>query len=116
MRFRSASTLTFCGRSAAELAVRGYLLRVRVSPGASRVSVGGKWDGPGGDARLIVRVTAPPERGKANKAAAVAIAKAFGLPKSAVSITAGETDRLKSFALDGDPEILSARLAALMSE
>jgi len=93
-----------------------FILRVRVSPGASRASVGGKWAGPGDDIRLIVRVTAPPEKGKANKAASEAIARAFGLPKSAVSITAGDTDRLKSFSLDGDPELLSARLKALLEE
>jgi len=98
------------------LAEAPFILRVRVTPGASRVSVGGKWAGPGGDTRLIVRVTAPPEKGKANKAAADALAKAFGLPKSAVSITAGETDRLKSFALDGDPPVLTKRLAALLEE
>jgi len=98
-----------------------FLLRVRVGPGASRASVGGKWEGPsasgeGGDTRLVVRVTAPPEKGKANKAASEAIARAFGLPKSAVSLTAGETDRLKCFALDGDPEALAASLAALLDE
>ena len=98
------------------MATASFILRVRVNPGASRASVGGKWDGPNGDKRLVVRVTAPPEKGKANKAAGEAIAKAFGLPKSAVSITAGETDRLKSFALDGNPQILSARLAALLGE
>lgn len=91
-----------------------FVLRVRVGPGASKTAVGGKWAGPGGDTRLIVRVTAPPEKGKANKAAAEAIAKAFGLPKSAVRVTAGETDRLKTFSLDGDPQILAARLAALL--
>lgn len=78
--------------------------------------MGGRWDGPRGDARLIVRVTAPPEKGKANRAAADAIAKAFGLPKSAVSITAGETERLKSFSLAADPELLAARLAVLLEE
>ncbi len=91
-----------------------FLLRVRVSPSASRVAVGGKWEGPSGEARLIVRVGAPPEKGKANKAAAEALAEAFGLPKSAVRVTAGETDRLKTFALDGDPEALAARLAVLL--
>ena len=96
------------------MATRAFALRVRVNPGASRESVGGEWAGPAGDSRLIVRVTAPPEKGKANKAAAEAIAKAFGLPKSAVRVTAGETDRLKTFALDGDPETLGACLAALM--
>lgn len=93
-----------------------FILRVRVSPGASRTSVGGKWAGPMGDARLVVRVTAPPEKGKANKAAGEAIATAFGLPKSAVRVTAGETDRLKTFALDGDSEVLSARLKSLLEE
>ena len=93
-----------------------FKAHVRVTPGASRTKVGGRWDGPGGDTRLIVRVTAPPEKGKANKAAGEAIAKAFGLPKSAVRVTAGETDRLKTFALAGDPQQLAARLAALLEE
>lgn len=91
-----------------------FLLRVRATPGAARPKVGGVWEGPGGDSRLVVRVSAPPEKGKANWAVAEAISKAFGLPKSAVSITAGETDRLKTFALDGDPEILAKRLAELL--
>lgn len=95
------------------MAAAPFLVRARVTPGASRVAVGGVWTGPDGDQRLIIRVTAPPEKGKANKAAAAAIARAFGLPKSAVSVTAGEKDRLKTFALAGDPERLAARLAAL---
>ncbi len=102
--------------AAEPLASGPFIIRVRVGPGASRASVGGKWAGPDGDTRLVVRVTAQPEKGKANKAAGEAIAKAFGLPKSAVSITAGETDRLKSFALEGDPTVLAARLAALLEE
>jgi len=93
-----------------------FTLRVRVNPGASRASIGGAWEGPGGDRRLIVRVTAPPENGKANKAAAEAIAKAFGLPKSSVRITAGETDRLKTFALAGDEASLAARLESLLKD
>lgn len=93
-----------------------FVLRVRVTPGGSRNNVGGKWDGPNGDARLVVRVTAAPEKGKANKAVGEAIAKAFGLPKSAVSITAGETDRLKTFTLNGDSDLMAARLAALLEE
>jgi len=95
------------------LAAEAFHIRVRVTPGASRESVGGAWVGPEGDERLIVRVTAPPEKGKANKAAAAAIARAFGLPKSAVSVTAGDKDRLKTFALIGDPDMLAARFAAL---
>lgn len=41
----------------------GYRLRVRVAPGASRTGV----DGMYGES-LKIRVTAPPERGKANRA------------------------------------------------
>lgn len=93
-----------------------YLLRVRVSPGASRTHVGGAWLGPGDDKRLIVRVSARPDKGAATKAAMEAVAKAFGLPKSAVSITAGATDRQKTFALAGDPSQLAARLAELFDE
>ena len=93
-----------------------FLLRVRVNPGAARASVGGAWEGPRGDRRLIVKVTAPPEKGKATKAAAEAIARAFGLPKSSVRITAGETDRLKTFALDGDRASLAARLESLLKD
>jgi hypothetical protein len=91
-----------------------FLLRIRVTPGAKRALVGGAWTGPEGKRRLVVKVAAPPEEGKANKAAIEAVAKAFGLPKSAVSITAGETVRLKTLALDGDPGDLAARLAQLL--
>ncbi|MCB2112523.1 MAG: DUF167 domain-containing protein [Parvularculaceae bacterium] len=93
-----------------------FQLRVRVTPGANRTRVGGVWNGPEGDERLVVRVSAAPEKGKANKSALEAVAKAFGLPKSAVSVTAGDKDRLKTFTLIGDLDAMAARLAALKKE
>lgn len=74
------------------------------------------WTGPSGEQRLSVRVSAPPDGGRANKAVAALIAKTLGLPKSAASITAGDKDRLKTVALAGDPEAIGARLALLIGE
>lgn len=46
--------------------------------------------------RIIkIRVTQPPEDGKANKAAIELLAKYFKVKKSAVSIISGETSRNK---------------------
>ena len=91
----------------------GADIRIRVNPGASRTVVGGLWQGPDGERRLVVRVSAPPDKGKANKAVTAAVAKAFGLPKSAVSITAGEKDRLKTLQLETDAASVTARLEDL---
>jgi uncharacterized protein (TIGR00251 family) len=93
------------------------VLPVRVSPGARREGVGGVWTDEKGQARLVVRVAAPPEDGRANKAVCAAVAAAFGLPKSAVAVTAGEKSRLKTLSVDvADRAAFSARLDALMRE
>ena len=47
--------------------------------------------------KLKLWVTVPPEDGKANKAATALLAKALGLPKSAVTLEHGETSRTKVF-------------------
>jgi hypothetical protein len=91
-----------------------FALQVRVNPGAARTAVGGAWSDPKGGVRLIVRVAAKAVDGEANRTAEAAVARAFGLPKSAVGITAGEKSRLKTMRLDADPVTLAARLAALL--
>lgn len=50
---------------------------------------------------LSVRVTAPPEDGKANAAVCKVLAKALGVPKSAVRVTRGETSRHKTVEVEG---------------
>ncbi len=89
---------------------RGIVLSVRLTPKANR-------DAPDGigvlsDGRRVgrVRVRAVPEDGAANAALIAVIAKAFGRPKSAVTIVSGATQRLKQVRLDGDPAEL--KLAA----
>ncbi|PHQ35545.1 hypothetical protein CEE69_10655 [Rhodopirellula bahusiensis] len=68
---------------------------MRVTPKAKKASVGGLHDGA-----LKVSVHAVPEDGKANKAVIASLAEWFGVSKSCVAITAGETSRLKTVRVD----------------
>lgn len=83
---------------------------VRVKPGASRVKVGGAY----GDA-LVVAVSAPPVDGRANAAVCEAVAKAFGLRRSRVTLVSGATGRTKVLDVDAPDAEVSARLAALLN-
>ncbi len=47
------------------------------------------------DGGLLVKVTAPPIEGKANKKVIEQLAAFFGKPKSAISIVSGKTGKLK---------------------
>ncbi|MGV6819913.1 MAG: DUF167 domain-containing protein [Parvularcula sp.] len=89
-------------------------VKLRVTPKASRNEVGGAWEDPDTGPRLIVRVTAPPDAGKANAAVVATLAKAFGLSKSAVTLARGSTSRLKTVTLAGDQADLSKKLERLM--
>jgi uncharacterized protein YggU (UPF0235/DUF167 family) len=62
---------------------------------------------------LRLRVAAAPDKGKANAAAIALLAKALGVPKSTLEITAGHTARLKTVDVTGDGEMLAARLDTL---
>jgi uncharacterized protein (TIGR00251 family) len=81
-------------------------LQLRVSPGASRAGVVGRH----GDA-WKVRVTAPPEGGRANEAVVRLLADALALPQRDVEIVSGHTGRDKTVALVGiDPAEAERRL------
>jgi hypothetical protein len=71
-------------------------LRLRVAPGASRSEVVGRH----GDA-WKVRVSAPPEDGKANDAVLALLADALGLPRRALTLVTGHGSRDKLVELDG---------------
>jgi uncharacterized protein YggU (UPF0235/DUF167 family) len=85
---------------------------IRVRPGASRTSVGGRYAGPRGDA-LIVAVTARAVDGRATEAALRAVATALGVRRGEVRLVAGLTSRDKLVAVDPAPADLADRLAAL---
>lgn len=93
----------------------GLRLIVRVTPGAAKNEISGIWQGED-DTRLGVKVTAPPDKGKANAAIIKLLSKALGLPKSSISIIAGETSRLKTLAISGDETEIVAALTSLIGE
>ena len=65
-------------------------LKVRVKPGSKREGV--REIAPD---HLEVKVSAPPERGKANERVVELLAKHYGVRESAVRIVRGETSREK---------------------
>ena len=71
-------------------------LKVKVVPGASCTQLSG-WLG---DA-LKVRVSAPPEKGKANAAVEALLAGTLGLPVKSVRIVAGKGSQQKLVEIEG---------------
>jgi uncharacterized protein len=55
----------------------------------------------GADGSVVVRVRERAVEGKANEAVRAALARAVGVPKSAVSLVRGATARLKAFEVVG---------------
>ena len=84
------------------------VLFVRITPKGGRDAIDGVETGADGKAYFKVRVSAPPEDGKANAALIVLLAKVCGVAKSKVSIISGEAARLKQVAIAGDGAVLAA--------
>ena len=74
-------------------------LDIRVQPRASRNAI--EIDGKHPDVKIIVRVTAAPESGKANDAVVALLAKRLGVPKRSVQIVRGHKSRDKRISIDG---------------
>lgn len=94
----------------------GFLLAVRVTPKSSQNQATGVHVSSDGSMSLAVKVTAPPDKGKANKAVIEVLAKAAGVSKSSFSIVAGETDRNKTILVTGNQAAVEAWIASLMKE
>ena len=85
------------------------MLAVRVQPGARRREVAG-WLA---DGALKLRVTEPPEDGRANRAVEALLAEALGVPASRVRVTRGASSRSKVVEIEGlDEATVRARIAA----
>ena len=91
----------------------GIDLFVRLTPRSARDRLEGAETSADGRSHLKARVRAVPENGAANKALEKLVAKALGVPASAVSVIAGGTSRLKTLRITGDPKVLSQRVEAL---
>ena len=88
-------------------------LAVRAKPRSGRNGIDGLAAEADGTAWLVVRVTAAAEDGKANQAVIAELAKALGLARSAIALTAGQTSRRKRLRIEGDVGRIIARLEEL---
>ena len=83
-------------------------LKLRVVPGSGRPGIVGRY----GDA-WKVRVTAAPERGKANEAVLIELASVLDVPRQDVDLVAGHSSRDKIAVVRHVPEReIEARLEA----
>ncbi len=78
-------------------------ITLRVQPGARRAGVTVNEVGS-----VTVRVTASPEKGKANDAVLSLLARSLGIPLSALEIAQGHTSRQKTVLVEGlsDEEVI----------
>jgi uncharacterized protein (TIGR00251 family) len=84
-------------------------IELRVQPGARERGVGG-WRA---DGSLKVKVTEPPEDGRANRAVIELLAERLGVRAAAVMVVRGASSRSKTVEVTGlTPGELRARLAA----
>lgn len=88
----------------------GVRVVVRVQPGARRSGIDGLVARAEGGKAVKIRVTEPPEGGKANAAVIKLLAKAWGVPKGRIAVAAGAKDRRKILHVAGDPADLRARI------
>jgi uncharacterized protein (TIGR00251 family) len=79
------------------------IINVSVTPAASKSEVAGVME----DGTLKVRVTAPPERGKANEHVREVLAAHFSVPKSCIEVVRGATSRRKQIRIADIPPRLS---------
>jgi len=76
-------------------------LFVRLTPKSSVERIDG-WDTDDKGRRFLkVRVRAAPIEGRANEALIAFLAKSLNLPKSRLTLVAGDTARLKQIEIDG---------------
>ena len=87
---------------------KGAYISILVQPRASKSRMMGWHNG-----WLKLALTAPPVDGAANKAVIEFFSKLLKLPKSAVSITAGETSRQKTIFIRQAPVDLQTSLQQL---
>ena len=79
---------------------------MRLTPKAKATRLNGLMADADGGGVLKASVTAPPDRGKANKALLALLTKTWGMPKSDFSVAAGTTARNKQIHVAGEPAAL----------
>ncbi len=94
----------------------GLLLDIRVTPRGGRDAIEGPRQLADGRTVLALRVASVAEDGAATAAAIRLVAKAAGIPPSAVSLASGRTARVKRLNLAGDAQALAIRLEQMIKD
>ena len=90
---------------------QGVVIQVKARPGGRRNAFAGLHDGA-----LRIDVTAAPEKGKANDAIIVLLAKTFGVAKSSIELISSPANPQKRFLLAGlDLATAEAKVAELLT-
>ncbi|HWL08644.1 MAG TPA: DUF167 domain-containing protein [Planctomicrobium sp.] len=85
----------------------GVVIAVQAQAGARRNAITGVHDG-----RLKVAVTQVAEKGKANQQILKLLAESLGIPKSGLSVVAGETSSKKSILVHaGQLDVITQKLS-----
>lgn len=100
-----------------ELYKTGYLLRIKLSPGASVCGVRGVWCGTDNEEYLKISVNSVAEKGKANKELFKFLSKTLKMPLSSFSLICGATEHMKKIYLDIEQtEENTKKISALQME
>ncbi len=91
-----------------------WLLSIRLTPRSAREGAGGLWTDAAGHEWLQAQVRAVPEKGKANAALVALMARELGVPARAISLEAGDGNRLKRLRITGAGDALAARLEEMV--
>ena len=78
----------------------GYLLRVKLAPGASSCSFRGIFCGADGAEYLKISVNAIAEKGKANKELIKFLAKTLKISATSIELISGATEHLKKLYIN----------------
>ena len=78
-------------------------LTIKVIPNAPKTEVAGQMD----NGVIKIKISAPPQKGKANQELLRFLERAFDVAKGEVLITSGETSRLKNVLVTGTQRDIS---------
>ena len=90
---------------------RGTRFRLRVKPGARKTAILGVHGGA-----LKIAVSAPPERGKANRAVVALVGETLGLPSAAITIASGETSKNKVIEVAAEAAVVREALTRALAD
>ena len=88
-------------------------LACKVTPRSGKDQVMGVQVASDGSREVALRVTAPPDKGKANKAVCKLIAFELGVPKSGVEVKRGDTSHHKILQIACDQGVVDAWMQSL---